>query len=80
MESSSSRSFPIRSQPEVIDKFPFHDLRFYTMTSSEIDNESSSKIGYTAKKSLEYLNNTGRNIDLNYVPWFRPVWDRVKQF
>jgi hypothetical protein len=77
---TKSNLFPIRSQPKVIDKFPFKDLKYYTMTEREIEDEKNQKIGFTARKSLKYLSSTGRDIDLNYVPWFRPLTNKVRQF
>lgn len=80
MSSLQSHCFPIRNQPEVKDKFPFQDLKYYTMTEREIEDEKNRKIGFTARKSLKYLSSTGRDIDLNYVPWFRPASNKVRQF
>lgn len=94
-ENENSQKFPLRITPEVTDKFPFRDLRLYTENfdvAQEMSRKRSEEVavknlsrseyrrGSTAQRSLERLRASGRKIDLNYVPWFRPVWNKVQRF
>lgn len=105
MKSENSQRFPLRSAPEVADRFPYRDLSLYTLNSNETKEQpppveqqqqqmsrkemlavrsitlaSDYRRGSIAQQSLEHLRASGREIDLNYVPWFRPVWNKVQRF
>lgn len=71
----SDLKFPSRKVPEVSDKFPFRDLKYYTNPEDQdvktVSVNKTPKMGYVAQLSINHLESTGRNINLQNVPWFR---------
>ena len=65
--------FPLRQSPEAEGKFPYRNSEYYATegTGDEKAKTKTSRLGFVAQRSVDYLESTGRKLNLENVPWFK---------